>query len=73
MPPPIARQTLRSVPDDIADISEPIHTSSGQKNKAKVPAESSVSVIESSQNKKKSREQSYLSQENVISPSKKQA
>ena len=46
MPPPIIRQTLGSIPDDIADIAEPPHSSSGQKPKS--TSASSISVIESS-------------------------
>ena len=58
------RQTLRSIPEDLADLSEPIHSSSRQKRKS----DFSTDIIESSQPKKSkvSREQSYLSQNNVI-------
>ena len=67
MPPvPPVRRPIGSVPDDICDITSPILTSSGQKTSSE-----STSVIESSQVSKNKREQSYMSQENVISPSKK--
>ena len=69
MPPPIIRQTLGSIPDDIADIAEPPHSSSGQKPKS--TSASSISVIESSVVKSKSRQHLYLSQDNILSPSKK--
>ena len=70
--PPI-RRPLGSIPEDLNNISELIHTSSGQKQSNVNSATTSVSVIETNvkSKSKKSRQDSYLSQENILSPSKK--
>ena len=62
------RNPISSVPDDICDISEPVYTtSSGNKRKNTQVSTESTDVIESSQQSKKSRESSYMSETNIIS------
>lgn len=61
------RNPISSVPDDICDISEPVYTSSGNKRKNTQVSTESTDVIESSQQSKKSRELSYMSETNIIS------
>ena len=62
--PAMARKTLGSIPEDICDIAEPVYTSSAQKQ----TNNESTSVIENSQKSvpKRSREQSYMSETNII-------
>ena len=61
------RNPISSVTDDICDISEPVYTSSGNKRKNTQVSTESTDVIESSQQSKKSKELSYMSETNIIS------